>query len=1033
MPTPQRLPIVNSDDGVWGDIIRQYLMKEHYNDDTDNSVNGGHQKITVRAGTASAGTAPIKLTSGTLLSAAEVGAIEFNTDSLYFTQTTSTTRKKVATYDDASGATGDIYYRDSSGYFTRLGAGSNGTFLTVASGIPSWTSTVSGTIGNTSTVTLKDANFTLQDDGDTTKQLQFQLSGITTATTRTLTVPDANTTVVGTDATQTLTNKTLTSPTITTPTLSATTIATDTTTGLTIGTATTQKLGFFNATPVVQQTATTDLGTALSNLGLRAAGTAYPITTSGNVAFTGSMRKSVTSRTGAVTLTTSNSEYQAADATSGAFTITLPATATAGYIYTIKKVDASANAVTVAGTIDGVTNYVLSNQYDSVTVISTTTSGTWYTVKPALSSSAVTLTGTQTLTNKTLDNSNTVTFRDDRFTLQDNGDTTKQLQFQLSGITTATTRTLTVPNASTTLVGHDTAQTLTNKTITSPIIDQILDSNSNPNLAFATVPSAVNYIGVANSSAGNAPGFGATGTDTNISIGLSPKGTGGVVIWEGSGQASATISALGSATDVDLNLLTQGSGTVQANGVDVVTTTGSQLLTNKMLNGPLIYEAVIDYFKDSNGNTLLNTIVASSAVNYFSLQNSTTNLPLILSASGSDTNIDISLNPKGTGKLKVGGVDVATISSAQTLTNKDLTSGTNTFPTFNQNTTGSAATLTTARTVRTNLASTSTASFDGSANITPGVTGTLAVGNGGTGATTLTGVVIGNGASAFTTVTAPSGAIVGTTDTQTLSGKTISGGSNTITNVSLSTGVTGNLPVANLNSGTSASASTFWRGDGTWATPSGSGTVTNTGGNLTSNSVVLGAGTTDTKVVAGIITDGTSKLTLGVAGTSVGSVDFKNATSGTVTLSPVTGALGTVTLSLPAATDTLVGKATTDTLTNKTLTNPTVNNYTEGVVSIGTVTTSSTLSLTNGTIQTATLTASTACTFTMPTATAGKSFVFLLKQAASTGNGTATFTGVKWSGVGTPAMTATAGTMDIYSFFADGTNWYGSYTQGYTP
>jgi len=51
--------------------------------------------------------------------------------------------------------------------------------------------------------------------------------------------------------------------------------------------------------------------------------------------------------------------------------------------------------------------------------------------------------------------------------------------------------------------------------------------------------------------------------------------------------------------------------------------------------------------------------------------------------------------------------------------------------------------------------------------------GTLPVANGGTGATTLTGVVIGNGASAFTAVTAPTGAIVGTTDTQTLSGKTI--------------------------------------------------------------------------------------------------------------------------------------------------------------------------------------------------------------------------------------------------------------------
>lgn len=44
--------------------------------------------------------------------------------------------------------------------------------------------------------------------------------------------------------------------------------------------------------------------------------------------------------------------------------------------------------------------------------------------------------------------------------------------------------------------------------------------------------------------------------------------------------------------------------------------------------------------------------------------------------------------------------------------------------------------LTTARTIRTNLASTSAASFNGTANITPGVTGTLPIANGGTGATT---------------------------------------------------------------------------------------------------------------------------------------------------------------------------------------------------------------------------------------------------------------------------------------------------------
>jgi len=78
------------------------------------------------------------------------------------------------------------------------------------------------------------------------------------------------------------------------------------------------------------------------------------------------------------------------------------------------------------------------------------------------------------------------------------------------------------------------------------------------------------------------------------------------------------------------------------------------------------------------------------------------------------------------------------LTATQILTNKDLSSLTNTFPTLNQNTTGSAATLTNARTVQTNLASTSSASFNGSANITPGVTGTLPVANGGTGAAALT-------------------------------------------------------------------------------------------------------------------------------------------------------------------------------------------------------------------------------------------------------------------------------------------------------
>ncbi|QLF83533.1 minor tail protein [Gordonia phage RedWattleHog] len=174
-----------------------------------------------------------------------------------------------------------------------------------------------------------------------------------------------------------------------------------TTTGTKIGTATTQKLGFFNATPVVQQTATTDLGVALSNLGLRAAGTAYPLTTSGNASLTGTVTtnksrvKTPANLTTTATLNLTSAEIQTADASAAPFSITLPATTTPGYHFTIKKTDGTANAVTILGTIDGATNVVLSRGNDTVTLVSTATSGTWRVVARISTSTIADISGLQ--------------------------------------------------------------------------------------------------------------------------------------------------------------------------------------------------------------------------------------------------------------------------------------------------------------------------------------------------------------------------------------------------------------------------------------------------------------------------------------------------------------------------------------------------------------------------------------------------------------------------------------------------------------
>lgn len=182
-------------------------------------------------------------------------------------------------------------------------------------------------------------------------------------------------------------------------------------------------------------------------------------------------------------------------------------------------------------------------------------------------------------------------------------------------------------------------------------------------------------------------------------------------------------------------------------------------------------------------------------------------------------------DPAGIGEQLVG------ITASQTITNKDLSSGTNTFPTFNQNTTGSAAKLTTARNIAITGDLAWSVNFDGSGNVT--AAGTLATVNSNVGSfasATQVGTFTVNGkglitAAGNTTITPAASSITGgaaltkTNDTNVT--LTLGGTPSTalLVATSLTLGWTGTL--ANTRGGTgqdsSASTGVAQVSSGTWS------------------------------------------------------------------------------------------------------------------------------------------------------------------------------------------------------------------------